>query len=72
MRIDSLKEFLDLQRRYDDLIIALYQHRNLGGIPYESALNLCGGEEKNGEAKLKTFLSAKRLGLETDAGIILH
>ncbi len=71
MRIDSLKEFLDLQRRYDDLIIALYQHRNLGGIPYESALELCGGEEKNGEAKLKTFLSAKRLGLETDAGIIL-
>lgn len=71
MRIDSLKEFLDVQRRYGDLIIALYQHRNLGGIPYESALEICGGEEKNGEAKLKTFLSVKRLGLETDAGIIL-
>lgn len=72
MNIDSIKDFLDIQRRYDDLIIALYQHRNLGGIPYESAMEILGGEEKNGEAKLKTFLSVKRLGLEIDTGIILH
>ena len=71
MRIESLKEFLDVQRRYGDLIIALYQHRNLGGIPYEAALELCGGEERNGEAKLKTFLAVKRLGIDTDAGIIM-
>lgn len=71
MNVDSLKDFLDSQRRYDDLLIALYQHRNLGGIPYESAMEILGGEEKNGEAKLKTFLSVKRLGLETDTGIIL-
>jgi len=71
MNIDSLKDFLDSQRRFDDLIIALYQNRNLGGISYETAMEICGGEEKNAEAKLKTFLSTKRLGLETDTGIIL-
>ena len=71
MNIEGLKDFLETQRRYDDLLIALYQHRNLGGVPYESAIEILGGEEKNAEAKLKTFLAVKRLGLEIDTGIIL-
>lgn len=71
MNVDSLKDFLETQRRYDALLIALYQHRNLGGISYESAIEILGGEEKNAEAKLKTFLAVKRLGLELDTGIIL-
>lgn len=28
MNVDSLKDFLETQRRYDDLLIALYQHKN--------------------------------------------
>lgn len=70
MRIDSLKDFLDAQRQYSELIIALYTRRKLEPVSYREAIELCGGDEK-GEAKLISFLTSKRLGIETDSGIIL-
>ena len=70
MRIDSLKDFLDAQRQYSELIIALYTRRKLEPVSYREAIELCGGDEK-GEAKLISFLNSKRLGIETDSGIIL-
>ena len=70
MRIDSLKEFLEVQKQYAELLIALYSRRNLEPLSYREALDICGGEEK-GEAKLQAFLNSRRLGIETESGIVL-
>lgn len=70
MRIDSLKDFLEVQKQYSELIIALYTRRKLEPVSFREAVELCGGDEK-GEAKLLSFLNSRRLGIETDSGIIL-
>ena len=70
MRIDSLKDFLEVQKQYAELIVALYTRRNLAPVSYREAVELCGGDDK-GEAKLHSFLVARRLGIETDTGIVL-
>ena len=71
MKLDGIKDFLDVQRQYSDLLISLYSYRNLGGVSYDSALELLGGEEKSADAKLRNFLTIRKLGLDTEGGILL-
>lgn len=70
MRIDSLKDFLEVQKQFSELLVALYSRRNLEPLSYREAMDICGGEEK-GEAKLQAFLNSRRLGIETESGIVL-
>lgn len=71
MKIDGIKDFLDIQRQYADLLVSLYSYRNLGGVSYQSVVELLGGEEKSADAKLRNFLSIRKLGLDTEGGIVL-
>lgn len=69
----GIRDFIEEQNKYKLLLVSLYQNRNLGGIAYPTAIELCNKSSKkdNGEVLLDNFIRRSRMGVEMEGGVVL-
>lgn len=69
----GIKEFIEEQNRYKNLLVTLYQNRNLGGIAYPAAVEICNNSYRNdnGEILVERFVQGIQMGVDMDGSVVL-